>query len=157
MIFDKIRAERGQLGCVQVCTYGTITSKAAIKIACRGYRSEEYPTGIDINEAEYLSSLIPSERGFVWTISDCIYGNEEKDRKPVKEFVKTVKQYPRLLDILLNISGLITQRGIHASGVNFYDSDPYETACFMKAKNGAIITQYSLHDAESANARLLNA
>lgn len=52
------------------------------------------------------------------------------------------------MDILLNISGLITQRGIHASGVNFYDKDPYETACFMKAKNGAIITQYSLHDAE---------
>lgn len=52
------------------------------------------------------------------------------------------------MDILLNISGLITQRGIHASGVNFYDKDPYETACFMKAKNGAITTQYSLHDAE---------
>lgn len=49
---------------------------------------------------------------------------------------------------MLNISGLISQRGIHASGVNFYGDDPYETACFMKAKNGAITTQYSLHDAE---------
>lgn len=147
-IFRRIREERGQLGCVQVCTYGTVTSKAAVKIACRGYRSEEFPTGIDLDEAEYLSSLIPSERGFVWSISDCVYGNEEKERKPVNNFVKTVNSYPGLLDILLNISGLITQRGIHASGVNFYDKDPYETACFMKAKNGAITTQYSLHDAE---------
>lgn len=147
-IFSRIREERGQLGCVQVCTYGTVTSKAAVKIACRGYRSEEFPTGIDLDEAEYLSSLIPSERGFVWSISDCVYGNEEKERKPVNNFVKTVNSYPGLLDILLNISGLITQRGIHASGVNFYDKDPYETACFMKAKNGAITTQYSLHSAE---------
>ena len=64
-IFEKIREERGQLGCVQVCTYGTVTSKAAVKIACRGYRSEQYPMGIELDEAEYLSSLIPSERGFV--------------------------------------------------------------------------------------------
>ena len=147
-VFEKIREERGQLGCVQVCTYGTVTSKAAVKIACRGYRSEEFPSGIDLDEAEYLSSLIPSERGFVWSISDCVYGNKEKERKPVNNFVKTVNSYPGLLDILLNISGLITQRGIHASGVIFYGKDPYETACFMKAKNGAITTQYSLHSAE---------
>ena len=147
-VFKKIREERGPLGCVQVCTYGTVTSKAAVKIACRGYRSEEFPTGIDLDEAEYLSSLIPSERGFVWSISDCVYGNEEKDRKQVNNFVKTVNSYPGLLDILLNISGLITQRGIHASGVNFYGEDPFDTACFMKAKNGAITTQYSLHSAE---------
>lgn len=148
LIFEKIREERGQLGCVQVCTYGTITAKAAVKVACRGYRSADFPNGIDLDEAEYMSSLIPSERGFVWSISDCVNGNEEKDRKPVKEFIKATSVYPGLLDIMLNISGLISQRGIHASGVNFYGEDPYETACFMKAKNGTITTQYSLHDAE---------
>lgn len=148
LVFKKIREERGQLGCVQVCTYGSVTSKAAIKIACRGYRSEQYPNGIELDEAEYLSSLIPSERGFVWPLEDCFFGNEEKERKPNTTFINEVNKYPRLKDILLNIGGLITQRAIHASGVNFYDKDPYQTACFMKAKNGAIITQYSLHDAE---------
>ena len=57
LVFEKIREERGQLGCVQVCTYGTVTSKAAVKIACRGYRSDKYPNGIELDEAEYLSSL----------------------------------------------------------------------------------------------------
>lgn len=147
-VFEKIREERGQLGCVQVCTYGTISTKAAIKVACRGYRSEEFPTGIDLDEAEYISSLIPSERGFLWNLSDCFYGNKDKDRRPVKSFISAVDKYPGLKNILLGIEGLVTQRGIHASGVNFYDKDPYKTACFMKAKNGAIITQYSLHDAE---------
>ena len=32
-VFEKIREERGQLGCVQVCTYGTISTKAAVKVA----------------------------------------------------------------------------------------------------------------------------
>lgn len=148
LVFEKIREERGQLGCVQVCTYGTISTKAAIKVSCRGYRSQECPDGIDLDEAEYISSLIPSERGFLWNLSDCFCGNKEKDRKPVKNFVDAVNKYPGLKDILLGVEGLITQRAIHASGVNFYGEDPYETACFMKAKNGAIITQYSLHDAE---------
>ena len=148
IIFEKIREERGPLGCVQVCTYGTISTKAAIKIACRGYRNPDYPDGIPLEEAEYLSSLIPQERGFLFPLSDCFYGNEKKDRKPSTTFINTVTQYPGLKEILLGIEGLISQRGIHASGVNFYGEDPYETACFMKAKNGAVITQYSLHDAE---------
>lgn len=150
LIFDKIREERGEFGCIQVCTYGTESTKSAIKTACRGYRSEDWPNGIDIDIAEYMSSLIPQERGFLWPIKDVVYGNQEKDRRPVKSFIDEVHKYPGLLNIIENIEGLICRRGIHASGVNFYDNDdPYATACFMKAKNGAMTTQYSLHDAES--------
>lgn len=148
LIFDKIREERGELGCIQVCTYGTETTKSAIKTACRGYRSEEFPDGIDIDIAEYMSSLVPQERGFLWSLEDVVHGNKEKDRRPVKNFINEVNKYPGLLDIMVYIEGLICRRGIHASGVNFYDEDPFETACFMKAKNGSITTQYSLHDAE---------
>lgn len=61
-IFTEIRKERGELGLVQVCTFGTEGTKSAILTACRGYRSEEYPDGIDVDEAQYLSSLIPQER-----------------------------------------------------------------------------------------------
>ena len=34
-----------------------------------------------------MSSLVPVERGFVRGISDCVYGNEEKDWKPIHELV----------------------------------------------------------------------
>lgn len=149
LIFSKIREERGQLGCVQVCTFSTESTKSAIQSACRGYRTREYPAGIDNDTSQYLSSLVPVERGFVWGIHDVVYGNEEKGRRPVATFVKAIKEYPGLLEIIEKIEGLIKNRSIHASGVNFYDdSDPYDTACFMKATNGSIITQYSLHDAE---------
>lgn len=147
-IFDKIREERGQFGCIQVCTYGTESTKSAIKTACRGYRSKEFPDGIDIDIAEYMSSLIPQERGFLWPLHDVVYGDKEKDRRPIRSFLNEVNKYSGLLDIMLNIEGLICRRGIHASGVNFYGEDPFETACFMKAKNGSMTTQYSLHDAE---------
>ena len=150
-VFENIRKERGELGCVQICTYGTISTKAAIKTAMRGYRSEEFPNGIDLDEAEYISSLVPSERGFLWSLSDCFNGNAEKGRKPNQTFIKAVEQYPGLKEILLGIEGLISQRSIHASGVGFYDDkDPYDEACFMKAKDGSIITQWSLHDQEYA-------
>ena len=147
-IFKSIREEVGQLGCVQVCTYGTETTRSAISTACRGYRSKDFPDGIDNDVAQYMTSLAPSERGFVWPVHDLVYGNEEKDRKPVKNFLAEVKKYPGLLEIIEKIEGLINHRGIHASGVNFYMNDPFDSACFMKATSGAIVTQFSLHDAE---------
>lgn len=147
-IFASIREEVGQLGCVQVCTYGTETTRSAISTACRGYRSKDFPNGIDNDVAQYMTSLAPSERGFVWPVHDLVYGNEEKDRKPVKNFLVEVKKYPGLLEIIEKIEGLINHRGIHASGVNFYMNDPFDSACFMKATSGAIVTQFSLHDAE---------
>ena len=149
-IFKEIRKERGEFGLVQVATFGTEGTKSAIQTACRGYRSEEYPEGIDVDEALYMSSLIPQERGFLWPIEDVIYGNEEKDRLPVTTFIKEVEQYPGLIDIIVNICGIINKRSSHASGVILYDDDPFETASFMKTPSGDLITCFDLHMAEAA-------
>ena len=156
-IFEKIREERGQLGLLQVATFGTEGTKSAIQTACRGYRhqndegEEEYPNGIDNDIAQYISSLVPQERGFLWSINDCINGNEEKGRKPVKTFIKEVEQYPELLDIIKNIEGIVKNRSIHASGVILYDEEHiFDTAAVMKATSGDLITCYDLHMAEAA-------
>jgi DNA polymerase-3 subunit alpha len=149
-IFRAIRQERGELGLVQVATFGTEGTKSAVLTACRGYRSDDYPEGIDVDIAQYMSSLIPQERGFLWSIHDVIYGNEEKGRKPVAAFIREVNQYPGLLDIIVSIEGLINKRGIHASGAILYGDDPFQTASFMKAPNGELITCYDLHNAEAA-------
>jgi len=141
---------RKYFGATLVATFGTASTKRAIQIACSGYRSEQFPKGIDIDTAQYISSLVPQERGFVYSINDLVYGNEEKDRKPNTTFLAEVAKYPGLLDIMLGISGLIVSRGSHASGVIFFDEDPYEYACFMRTPRGDVITQYELHDAEAA-------
>ena len=150
LIFQKIREERGQYGLSQVATFGTEGTKSAIQTACRGYRSEEYPDGIDSDVALYMSSLIPQERGFLWDINDVIYGNEERDRKPVKSFIDEVNKYPGLLDIIIYICGLVNKRSSHASGVILYGDDPYETASFMRTPSGDMITCWDLHEAEAA-------
>ena len=149
-IFRRIRQERGELGLIQVGTFGTEGTKSAILTACRGYRSEDFPDGIDVDQAQYMSSLIPQERGFLWSIDDVVNGNESKDRKPVTAFIREVNQYPGLLNIIKSIDGLVNKCSSHASGVILYGEDPYETAAFMRTPSGDLITCYDLHKAEAA-------
>ena len=150
-IFEAIRKERGEYGLIQVAAFGTESTKSAILTACRGYRTEDFPEGIDVDTAQYMSSLIPQHRGFLWPLKDVIYGNPEEDRAPVKPFIHEVEQYPGLLDIMLNIEGIVNKRTIHASGVILYDKDHiFETASIMRAPSGELITCYDLHRAESA-------
>ena len=149
-IFNEIRKERGELGLLQVCTFGTEGTKSAILTACRGYRSEEYPEGIEIGEAQYLSSLVPVERGFQWPIHDLINGNPDKGRNPQETFINAVNKYDGLLDIIIGIEGIVCRRGIHASGVIFFDDNIYDSAAVMRAPNKNLTTQWDLHDQESA-------
>lgn len=152
-VFKETRKETGELGCVHVCTYGVLSTKAAIKCAARGYRSSTYPNGIPLEEAEYLSSLVPSERGFLWSLHDVIEGNPDKGRRASAQFNAETEKYPGLKEILFKIEGLVVQSGIHASGVIYPPKeDYYRYGPFMKAKNGTIVTQYSLHMAEAAGA-----
>ena len=148
IILDKIRQERGELGIVQVCTFRTEATKNTVLTACRGYRSEEYPDGIDNDEALYISSLIPSERGILWSLQDVIKGNPEKDRKPSTLFLNAVNQYPGLLEIMQGIESLVCGRSSHASGVIFFDEDIYDSAAIMRTPKGVLLTQWDLHQQE---------
>ena len=150
-IFKEIREERGEFGLVQVCTFGTEGTKSAILTACRGYRSEDYPDGIDVDDAQYISSLVPSERGFLWSLKDLIEGDPDKGRRPQQQFINVLNQYPGLLDIMRGIEGMVCRRGIHASGVILFDQDKvFDEAAIMRAPNGNLTTQWDLHDQESA-------
>lgn len=147
-VFEALRKERGELNVIQVCTYGTEGTRSAIAAACRGYRSEFFTDGIDTDTAQYLSSLIPQERGFLWSIHDAVYGNEEKGRAPITALVNELDKYPGLLEIIESIDGLVNKRGQHASGVILYNDSPFETGAIMRSPNGDLTTQYSLHEAE---------
>ena len=162
-ILNEIKKERGQffrpdidelsrenLGCTLIATFGTEGTRSTILTACRGYRAEGFPDGIDVDTAQYLSSLIPSERGFLWSLSDVVNGNPEKDRKPITLFINEVNQYPGLLDIMIGIEGLVNKRSSHASGVILFDEDPYEFGSFMRTPKGEVITAYDLHMCEAA-------
>lgn len=148
-IFKRIREERGELNVLQVCTFGTEGTRSAIAAAGRGYRSEKYPNGLEVEITQYLSSLVPMERGFLWSIDEVINGNVEKDRKPVQAFIDEVSKYPGLLELIQSIEGLICRRGVHASGVILYNNSPFETNAIMRSPDGSLTTQFDLHRSEA--------
>ena len=156
-ILKRIRERKGgDTRVLQVATFGTVSTKSAILTACRGYRLQDedgkelYPEGIDIDTAQYMSSLIEQERGFLWPLQDCFYGNEEKGRKPNQALINEVNKYPRLQEIMFAIEGLIDKRGTHASGVIIYDVEPWHTNAVMRAPDGSLTTQMSLKTSEAA-------
>jgi DNA polymerase-3 subunit alpha len=127
---------------LQVCTFGTEGSKSAIQTACRGL-------GIDSDIGLHVSSFIKFERGENWSISDCLYGNEEKKREPIPEFINEIEKYPNLKETALKIEGLINKRSIHAGGVILFNEPYYKSNAMMRAPNGLTITQFNLEDSQA--------
>lgn len=133
---------------LNIATFGTVGPKSACTTAVRGYRTEEFPDGIDADVGTFLSTMIPTERGNVWPLHDVINGNKDKDRKPIRLFVNEVEKYDGLLDILLNIEGLIDKRSIHASGVYIYNNGYLKHNALMRAPNGQETTQFDMEDSD---------
>lgn len=125
-----------------VATFGTETSKSALLTAARGL-------GIDNDIAQYISSLVPADRGKIRTLEQCYYGDDEF--APVALFVQQMKLYPQLWEVAQKIQGLICRTGEHAGGVIFVDEDFENSTALMKAPNGDTLTQLDLHSAEAAS------
>lgn len=146
-IFNRISDYYQSIGgnVVRVCTFGTETAKSAVQTACRGL-------GINNDEAQFMSSLIPVERGKVWSIHDCYYGNENKNRNPQTEFKNAVDEYSdfNLLEVALGIEGLINKRSSHPCGVLILNEDVTKYNAVMRAPSGELITQFNLEDSEQA-------
>ena len=144
-IFDRMRDFFGEKQVIQVCTFGTEKAKSAIQTACRGL-------GIDSDVGLYLASFVPIERGDMWELTDCFFGNVEKGRKPIKQLIDEIEQYPRLKETALKIEGLINKRSIHAGGVLVLNDDYTKMNAMMKAPNGTPITQLNLDDSQACGA-----
>jgi DNA polymerase-3 subunit alpha len=95
--------------------------------------------------------MVPSERGFLWELSDCYYGNPDKERKPIPDFVQAMNANPQVWEVALGIEGIISQSGVHAAGVAiFNDGNGFSQCAMMRAPSGVECTQFSLDDLERA-------
>ena len=141
---EHLRKVYGQNRVSNVATFKTEKSKSAIQTAARGL-------GIDIDEAAYISNLIPVERGAVYTLKQTYYGDEENGIAPTQAFVNEINKYPQLWEVAQRIEGLICGTGIHAGGVVFTDEDFTESSALMRAPDGTVITQFELHDLEDVS------
>lgn len=142
-ILNKFKEVYGEDRVSGVATFGTEKSKSAILTSCRGL-------GIDVDIAQYLASLIPSDRGQLRSLSQCMYGDEEAGFEPIKQFVIEMTQnYPEVWEISKKIEGLVCKLSSHAGGVIFKDEDFTESVSLMRTPKGEIITAFDLHDVEA--------
>ena len=126
----------------KVLTLRTEKSKSAVLTAARGL-------GIDVDIAQYLSSMITADRGILRTLKQTAYGDEDNDIPVNNQFrFEMEENYPELWEVAQRIEGLICGVGSHAGGIIFVDEPFYKTTALMKTSNGDVVTQFDLHDAE---------
>lgn len=144
-VLSHLRNVYGQDRVSNVATFGTEKSKSAILTAARGL-------GIDVDIAQYLSSMIVADRGQLRSLKETFYGDEEKGFNPNKQFVyEMTENYPELWEVAQRIEGLICRQGIHAGGVVFVDEPFTESTALMRAPDGTVCTQFELHDLEDVS------
>lgn len=140
-IFHRIKEYFNSIGAdvINVCTFGTEGSKSAIRTAGRSLEIED-------SVISYLSSMIPNERGFDLTLSQCYNGDAEHN--PIKEFVTEMDRNPQLKKLAFAIEGLITRLGAHAAGILILSGSPAEYNSIMKTSKGMVVSGFNLEDSE---------
>lgn len=142
VVLNKLREVYGEGRVSNVATFGTEGSKSAILTAARGL-------DIDVDQAQYIASLIPADRGKVRTLKQCYYGDDEY--KPITSFVREMNSNQELWEVAQKIEGCICRLGCHAGGVIFVDEPFMKSTALMKTPDGVTITAYELHDCEDCS------
>ena len=144
-VLQHLRDVYGKDRVANVATFRTEKSKSAILTAARGL-------GIDVDIAQYIASLIPSDRGQLRSLDQCMNGDNENGWMPIKQFVyEMTENYPDLWNVAKGIEGLICGSGIHAGGIIFVDEPFTESTGLMRAPDGTICTAFELHDCEDVS------
>lgn len=145
LIFKLIKEKYGYDRVLNIVTFKTLKPKASILTAGRGL-------GYNNDEIQSIADIIPVERGQQWSLDECIHGNEDLDRKPIKEFVNLISQYEGLLESALDLEGLIVGRSIHASGLYIFNDHFINQNSLMKAPNGEDVTCWNMEDSDYCGA-----
>ena len=143
-VLEHLREFYGENRVSNVATFKLEKSKSAILTAARGL-------GIEVDDAQYISSLITIERGVAYTLKQMYYGDEENGINPNQTFINEINKFDKLWEVASKIEGLICGMGIHAGGVVFKDKDFTESSALMRAPDGTIVTQFELHDLEDVS------
>lgn len=135
----------GDTNVLQVATFGTLSSRNAIKTACRGL-------GISVDVGQEMSNCVKIDRGFTYTIKDCLEGNEQKGYSKIPEFIALAEQYPEVIEVAKELEGVIMNTSIHASGIIAGQTKYHEYNACMRSNQGSLTTQSDLKDTEGMGA-----
>ena len=140
-VIEALQNRYGEQRVIRVGTERTEGSKSAILTAARGLN-------IDNDTAQYIASLIESDRGIQRSLKDTYYGNVEKEFPANRTFQEEMNKYPELWEVAQKIEGLQCGLGCHAGGVIIVDEDITKTNSIVKLNSGEWVTVWDLHESE---------
>lgn len=120
----------------QICTYGTLQSRAAIKKVAK-------VLGISIPDANQVAKMIPVSRGNPTKLTKMI-----AEDTPVPEFRERYlkdTEFKRWIDTAIQVSGALASVGVHAAGVVIAGSDIEKLIPLMVMDDGTVVTQYDMN------------
>ena len=135
-VLDYVREKYGEDKVVQICTFGTLAARAAVKDVGRAY-------GVPFLEMNSLAKLIPERPG---TTLD-----EALETQELKSAYDTNETYKKIIDIALKLEKKARHVSVHACGV-IITEEP--TVCYTALQRApkddqTIITQSSAKPLEA--------
>lgn len=129
-ILDYVREKYGPEHVVQICTFGTLAARAAVKDVGRVY-------GVPFLEMNNLAKLIPERPGT--TLDEALQTEE------LKTAVEGNETYRKIIDAALKLEGKARHVSVHACGVIITEKPAGEYTALQRAPKDdqTIITQYA--------------
>jgi DNA polymerase-3 subunit alpha len=135
-VLDYVREKYGRDRVVQICTFGTLAARAAVKDVGRAY-------GIPFLEMNALAKLIPERPGT--TLAEALALQE------LQSIYKENETYRRIFDTAQRLEGKARHVSVHACGVIITPEPAQEYTALQRAPKDeeTIITQTSAKPLES--------
>lgn len=133
-VIEYVMEKYGHDRVCQIITFGTLAARAAIKGVARVL---DYPFA----ESNKIAALVPQAPGV--TINEALADGQELRKIYDKD--ERIKQW---IDLAKNIEGINFNIGTHAAGVIISRDPLSDFVPIQKSKEGIVITQYAMSDAE---------
>ncbi len=135
-VLEYVRQKYGADRVAQICTFGTLAARAAVKDVGRAY-------GISFLEMNNLAKMIPDKPGTKL--------KEALETAEMKAAYEGNELYRRVIDAALKLEGKARHVSVHACGVIIAPAPTTQWTALQKAPkdDNTIITQYSAKPLES--------
>ena len=137
-VIDYVTETYGKDRVSNIVTINQLKTKAVIKDVARVFEK-------DFAFANNLTKLVPQEPGKPITIGQAL---EQSDK--LRELYESDPEVKNILDLSARLEGLARNTGIHAAGVIIAPDDLTKFAPLSRDKDGKVMVQYSMTDAERA-------
>jgi DNA polymerase-3 subunit alpha len=128
-VLDYVRQKYGSDRVIQICTFGTLAARAAVKDVGRAF-------GVSFAEMNALAKLISDRPGTL--LKDALETDE------LKQVLETNETYRKIVDVALKLEGKSRHVSVHACGVVITPEPAVHFTALQRAPKDedTIITQY---------------